>query len=81
METYLGEMSHIHQIRQAVMMTLSVYAHAHEDVTDAEMIGALSACFCDALVIKGAVRIKMTKSPSITSTIGVTLISLIGAAG
>ena len=47
-------MSHIHQIRQAVMMTLSVYAHAHEDVTDAEMIGALSACFCDALIVKGA---------------------------
>lgn len=44
---------HIHRIREAVMMTLSVYAHAHESVTDAEMLGALSACFCEALVIKG----------------------------
>ena len=46
-------MSHIHQIRQAVMMTLSVYAHAHNDVDDSAMLGALSACLCDALIIRG----------------------------
>ena len=44
---------HIHRIREAVMMTLSVYARAHDDVSDAQMIGALSACMCEALVIKG----------------------------
>ncbi len=48
------KVNHIHQIRIAVMTTLSVYANAHANVTDAEMLGALSACFCDALIIKGA---------------------------
>jgi len=44
---------HIHNIRGAVMMTLSLYAKVHEDVTDAAMLGALSACLCDALIIRG----------------------------
>jgi hypothetical protein len=44
---------HIHYIRGLVMRTLSMYAHAHEDVTDAAMLGALSACLCDALIIRG----------------------------
>lgn len=45
---------HVHHIRQAVMMTLSLYAHANDDVTDASMVGALAACLCDALIIRGA---------------------------
>lgn len=44
---------HIHSIRGAVMMTLSLYARAHDDVTDAAMVGALAACLCDALIIRG----------------------------
>ena len=44
---------HIHNIRGAVMMTLSLYARAHNDVTDAAMVGALAACLCDALIIRG----------------------------
>jgi hypothetical protein len=48
-----NEKPHIHNIRQAVMMTLSVYAHAHDDVSDASMVGALAACLCDALIIRG----------------------------
>ena len=47
------EVSHIHNIRGAVMMTLAVYANAHKDVTDAAMVGALAACLCDALIIRG----------------------------
>jgi len=44
---------HIHSIRSAVMMTLSLYARAHDDVNDSAMIGALAACLCDALLIRG----------------------------
>lgn len=47
------EVSHIHNIRSAVMMTLAVYANAHDDVTDGAMVGALAACLCDALLIRG----------------------------
>jgi len=46
-------MSHIHQIRQSIMMTLAVYVNAHNDVDDSAMLGALSACLCDALIIRG----------------------------
>lgn len=44
---------HIHNIRQAVMLTLAVYAHANDDVNDAAMVGALAACLCDALIVRG----------------------------
>mgnify|MGYP001428866237 CR=1 FL=1 len=45
---------HLHNIRKAVMTTLAVYAYAHEnEVDDAAMLGALSACLCDALIIRG----------------------------
>jgi hypothetical protein len=48
-----NEKPHIHNIRGAVMMTLSLYAKVHDDVTDAAMVGALAACLCDALIIRG----------------------------
>lgn len=44
---------HIHNIRGAVMMTLAVYASSHDDVNDGAMVGALAACLCDALIIRG----------------------------
>ena len=49
----MTEKPHIHNIRAAVMTTLAVYAHAHDDVGDAAMVGALAACLCDALIIRG----------------------------
>jgi hypothetical protein len=44
---------HVHNIRKTVMATLALYAHLHEDVDDAAMLGALSACLCDALIVRG----------------------------
>jgi hypothetical protein len=44
---------HLHNIRKAVMTTLSMYAYMHDEVDDAAMLGALSACLCDALIIRG----------------------------
>ena len=49
-----NEQNHIHNIRHLIMRALALYAATHDDVNDAQMVGALSACMCDALIIKGA---------------------------
>lgn len=45
---------HIGTLRNLIMRTLALYAATHDDVNDAQMVGAISACLCDALIIKGA---------------------------
>lgn len=47
------KVNHVHQLRHAIMTTLSLYARVHDDVNDTQMAAALSACLCDALIIKG----------------------------
>ena len=45
--------NHIYRIRKAIMGFLTVYAHQHDDVDDAAMIGAIGAILCEMLIIRG----------------------------
>lgn len=49
-----NEATHIGSIRNAIMRTLALYAAVNDDVQDSQMVAALAACLCDALIIKGA---------------------------
>ena len=48
-------MNHVSPIRNLIMATLALYAKTHEDeqLDDASILGALSAVFCHALIMRG----------------------------
>lgn len=40
-------------LRAVIMLTIAAYVRGRDDAKDSQVLGALAACFCDALIING----------------------------
>ena len=45
---------HVAQLRRILMSVLALYVQEEDGVTDVEVVAALSATFCEALVVRGS---------------------------
>lgn len=45
--------SNVAGLRAVIMMTVAAYVRSRDNSKDSEVLGALAACFCDALIING----------------------------
>jgi len=43
----------VHALRSSIMLLLTTFVASAKNPKDSEMLGALAACFCDALIING----------------------------
>ena len=44
---------HIHRLRKILMTALAFYVGQNDDLDDSQVLGAIGATLCDALLIKG----------------------------
>ena len=43
----------VHALRSSIMLLLTTFVASAKNPKDSEILGALAACFCDALLING----------------------------
>ena len=45
--------TNVARLRSVIMLTLAAFVRSRDNPKDAEVLGALAACLCDALIISG----------------------------